>query len=364
MAETTAQTGLTPQQWDDQFFMEYVRDSRFKRYMGTDENAIIQIKDDLTRKPGDRVTFANVRKLKGKGVRGNQVLEGNEEELSSRSMSVKVDVIRNAVVVTDWDEQKSAIDLRNGGKTALKLWIMELMRDDTIDALYSINGVLYALATEAQKDAWLADNADRVLFGAAVGNNVGNDHSASLANIDNVADKLSTSMISLAKRRAQLAAPAIKPIRLNEDEEWYVMFANSLAFRDLSNDPAMQQANRDARAREGSAMNSNPLFTGGSLVWDGVIIREIPEIPYLAGVGAGGIQVGGNFLCGAQALGVAWAQRTKSTTDVRDYGFRNGVGAQEIRGIEKLLFGKGPNDTDDLVQHGLVTVYAAAVADA
>ncbi|MDN7654320.1 DUF4043 family protein [Burkholderia multivorans] len=364
MAETTAQTGLTPQQWDDQFFMEYVRDSRFKRYMGTDENSIIQLKDDLTRKPGDRVTFANVRKLKGQGVTGNQVLEGNEEELDSRSMAVKVSPLRNAVIVTDWDEQKSAIDLRNAGRMALKLWAMERMRDDTIAALYSINGVPYAQATEAQKDAWLADNADRVLFGASVGNNVGNDHSASLANIDNASDKLSTAMISLAKRRAQLASPAIRPIRLNEDEEWFVMFANSLAFRDLSNDPAMQQANRDARAREGNAMNSNPLFTGGSLVWDGVIIREIPEIPYLAGVGAGGIQVGANFLCGAQAVGVAWAQRTKSTTDVRDYGYRSGVGVQEIRGIEKLLFGKGPDDTDDLVQHGVVTVYAAAVADA
>ncbi|ALS63619.1 DUF4043 family protein [Pandoraea apista] len=364
MAETTARAGLTPQQWDDQFFMEYVRDNRFKRYMGTDENSIIQLKDDLTRKSGDRVTFANVRKLKGQGVTGNQVLEGNEEELDSRSMAVTVNPLRNAVIVTDWDEQKSAIDLRNAGKMALKLWAMEKLRDATIAALYSINGVPYASATEVQKDAWLADNADRVLFGASVSNNTGNDHSASLANIDNTADKLSTDMISLAKRRAQLASPAIKPIRLNEDEEWFVMFANSLAFRDLGKDPAMVQANRDARAREGNSMNSNPLFTGGSLVWDGVIIREIPEIPYLPGVGAGGIQVGANFLVGAQAVGVAWAQRTKSTTDVRDYGYRTGVGVQEIRGVEKLLFGKGPDDTANLVQHGVHTVYAAAVADA
>ena len=229
--------------------MEYVRESRFKRYMGTDENAIIQLKDDLTRKPGDRVTFANVRKLRGQGVTGNQVLEGNEEELDSRSMAVTVGPVRNAVVVTDWDDQKSAIDLRNAGKTALKLWAMEKMRNQIIESLYSINGVLYTAATEVQKDAWLVDNADRVLFGAAVGNNSGNDHSASLANIDNTAAKLTTNVISLAKRRAQLASPAIKPIRLNEDEEWYVMFANSLSFRDLSKDPAMVQANRGACPR-------------------------------------------------------------------------------------------------------------------
>ncbi len=88
MALTTARTGLTPQIWDDQFFMEYVRDNRFKRYMGTDENSIIQLKEDLTKKRGDRVTFAAVNKLTGAGVTGNTTLEGNEEELDSRSMSL------------------------------------------------------------------------------------------------------------------------------------------------------------------------------------------------------------------------------------------------------------------------------------
>jgi len=360
MAETTARAGLTPQQWDDQFFMEYVRENRFKRYMGTNENSIIHVKEDLSRKKGDKITFANVRKLGNAGVTGNQVLEGNEEELDSRSMAVTVEPLRNAVVVTEWDEQKSAIELRNTGKMALKLWAMEKMRDDIIAALKSINGTAYASASEAEKDAWLVDNSDRVLFGAAKSNNSGNDHSASLANIDNTADKLTPAVVSLAKRMAQNASPAIKPIRVNEDEEWYVMFANSLSFRDLTESAAYQQARRDALERG----EKNPLFTGGSAIWDGVIIREIPELGVLSGVGAAGIDVGFNFLVGAQALGVGWAQRLKSTTNVRDYGFRNGVGVQEMRGIEKLLFGKGSGDTDDLVQHGVVTVYAAGVADA
>lgn len=84
MALTTARTGLTPQQWDSKFFMEYVRESRFKRYMGTDENSIIHTKEDLTTKPGNKVTFARVNKLTGSGVTGNTTLEGSEEELDSR----------------------------------------------------------------------------------------------------------------------------------------------------------------------------------------------------------------------------------------------------------------------------------------
>jgi hypothetical protein len=70
-----------------------------------------------------------------------------------------------------------------------------------------------------------------------------------------------------------------------------------------------------------------------------VIIREVPELTQIAGAGASGINVGTALLCGAQALGVAWAQRTKTTTNTRDYGFMHGVGIQEMRGIGKLRFG-------------------------
>ncbi len=359
MALTTARSGLTPQQWDDKFFMEYVRDNRFKRYMGTDENSIIQVKEDLTKAPGDKVTFASVRELAGSGVTGNTTLEGNEEELDTRSLAVSVAPLRHAVAVTNWDEQKSAIDLRNAAKMSLKLWSMDKMRNDLIAALGSINGVAYGSASASQRNEWVVDNVDRVLFGK-LKSNYSATMATALGNIDNTDDKLTASAVSLMKRIAQTASPAIRPIRLNEDEEWYVLFANSRAFRDFSLDSAVQQANRDARARG----MDNPLFTGGSLMWDGVIVREIPEIATLGTVGAGSIEVGPVYLCGAQALGVAYAQRTKTTTQVSDYGFRNGVGLQEIRGIEKLRFGTGAADTDDLKDHGVVSGFFAAVADA
>jgi N4-gp56 family major capsid protein len=359
MALTTARTGLTPQQWDSKFFMEYVRENRFKRYMGTDENSIIHTKEDLTTKPGNKVTFAAVNKLTGTGVTGNTTLEGSEEELDTRSMAVTVNPLRHAVAVTNWDEQKSSIELRDTAKMALKLWSMEKMKSDVVAALGSINGVAYGTASASQRNAWVVDNVDRVLFGA-LKSNYSATHATALANIDNTADKLTPEAVSLMKRIAMTASPAIKPIRLNEDEEWFVLFANSRAFRDFSLNSTVAQANRDARTRG----MDNPLFTGGSLVWDGVIIREIPEIASLGGVGAGSIEVGPVYLCGAQAIGVAYAQRTKTTTQVADYGFRNGVGVQEIRGIEKLIFGSGAGDTDDLKDHGIVTGYFAGVADA
>ena len=360
MADTSVATGLTVQQWDDKYFREYLGWNKFAKYMGTSENSIIQVKEDLTKKKGDSVTFALVNRLTGNGVTGSSTLEGNEEAMETRSHKLTVDQLRNAVRVPMLDEQFSAISLRNAARPTLLDWSMEQMRDDVVEALGSILGVAYGSASEANKDIWAVDNADRVLFGALVGNyNV--DHSAALLNIDNTADKLDSGMISLAKRRAKLASPKIRPIRVREagDEEWYVLLCNSLCFRDLRADTVIQQADREARAR---GVN-NPLFTGGDLLYDGVIIREIEEIAVVSGVGAGSIDVAPNYLVGAQAVGVGYAMRTNTVTEEFDYGDKHGVAVREVRGVDKLQFGSGTTDTADLKDHGVFTIWAAAVAD-
>jgi N4-gp56 family major capsid protein len=218
----------------------------------------------------------------------------------------------------------------------------------------------YAAADETAKDAWLADNADRVLFGAAVSNNSANDHSASLENIDATADRFTSAPMKLMKRLAKVATPKIRPIKTDGDEEWYVLFAGSNTFRDFENDPAVQQANREAWQRG----QDNPLFTGGDLILSGCIVREVPEIDDIAGVGAGGIDVGPVYLCGAQALGELWKERSKMIEDISDYGRRKGAGFEEVRDIKKLYFGKGASDRDDLVQHGVLTGFFASVDDA
>jgi N4-gp56 family major capsid protein len=364
MAQTYAVSGLTPQIWDDEFFRDYVRSSRFKRYMGTDEASIIQLKEDLSKKKGDSVTFALVNELTGNGVTGNNTLKGNEERLGSRSHRVYVDVLRHAVAVDDWDMQKSVIDLRNAAKTQLREWAQKKLRDGITTALGQIDGVAFESATAAQRNTWTANNADRVLFGLATANY--NATFATAVNGLSAGEQLSPNALSLMKRLAQAASPKIKPVSVKDmDQEWYVAFVGPRAWRDLTEDnPTTNQltlANRDARVRG----MDNPLFTGDSLVWDGMIIREIPEIASLRAVsGSAGAAIEPVYLCGAQAIGLAWAQRTKSTTDVDDYEFLHGVGVQEIRGIEKLRFGTAAGaDTTTPKDHGIVTGFFAAAAD-
>lgn len=363
MAETTAATGLTVQQWDDKFFTEHLAENRFAREMGSDANSIIQVKEDLTRKQGDSVTYALVNKLTGAGVENGATLEGNEEEMNSRSYKLTIKERANGVRSTSWDAQISSIDLRRAAKEVLKDWAMEDTRDRIITALGSINGVAYGSASEAQKDAWLVDNADRVLFGAAKSNNSSNDHSASLANIDNTADKLSTGALSLMKRMARTANPKIRPVRdmgLRNGKYYYTAYVPSLVFRDLKSDTAIQQAQREVSIQ----MENSRLFEGGDLLWDGIIIKEIEDIGVISGAGAAGIDVAPVYLCGAQALGYGVASRWKSEEELFDYKRKKGVAIMEMGGIEKLIFGTNSStDTGDTKDHGIVTGYFASVAD-
>jgi hypothetical protein len=237
MAQTYISSALTPQAWDDQFFTNYVRESRFKRYFGTDEAAMIQIKEDLTRTKGDNVVFNLVSELTGTGVRGNATLKGNEERLNLNLHRLSINVLRHAVAVDDWDEQKSPIDIREAAKSRLRIWASTALRDDIKNALSSVAaGVNYADATAGEKNTWTANNQDRILFGAST-TNYNATHATGLLTIDTTADQLTPNALSLMKRMAQAASPKIRPIYVKKmDQEWYVAFVGPRAWRDLTED--------------------------------------------------------------------------------------------------------------------------------
>ena len=363
MAETYVPSGLTVQQWDDKYFREYLNQNWFKQFMGTGSSKMIQLQEDLTKKPGDSVTFTLVNKLSGSAKDANEALEGNEEAVDLRSFQVRVRAYDHAVKFKKFEAQKTAIDLRQAHRDVLMDWNMELDRDNIISALGSINGVAYASATENQKDAWLVDNADRVLFGAAKSNNSSNDHSASLLNVDTTTDKLTPDAISLMKRMAKTASPKVRPIRAKSSigsSDGYVLFAPTQMVRDLAAHATFVAANREARNRG----MDNPLFTGADYVWENVYIYEIEDIPSLGAVGASSAVVRPCYLCGAQAIGMAWAKRPETVEEMFDYKRAVGLGITQWYKIEKMRFGAGISDTDDTKDHGVVTGYFAAAADA
>jgi N4-gp56 family major capsid protein len=354
---------LIVQQWDNKYFTEYLNRNWLKKFMGTGSNAMIQVREDLTKKPGDSITVAMVNKLVGQAKNYNETLEGQEEDVVQRSQKISVREYSHAVKWPKFEEQRTAIDLRQAHKDVLMDWNMELDRDNTIAALGSIDGVLYASATSTQKNNWTDNNSDRVLFGAAKSNRVAASHSSSLANVDSVNDKLTPAAISLMKRMAKSAAPKIKPFKARGqigDTDCYPLLVPSLIFRDIRENATFQQANREARERN----EGNPLFDSADLIWDNVPIFEVEDIAVISGVGASSIDVAPVYLCGAQCLAQVWAMRPQTVEDTFDYKRKVGLAIKQWYKMEKLRFGtSATTDTGTTRDHGLVTGFFAAVAD-
>ena len=358
MADTVLSTDLRVQKWLKNYFVEYVRTSGFKPYMGTGTNSVIQVKREL-QDHGKTINIPLITRLKGAGVTGTNTLAGNEEALGNFNHPISIEFLRNAVVINEADQHWTILDLMGAAKDALNNWAADKLRADLITALGSIDGVAYGTASAAQRNTWTVNNQDRILFGRSASNY--NATHATALNAITGTDRLNAATLSLMKRRAKTADPFIRPTRVNttEGREYFVAFTGSMAFRDLKNDPVMQQANREARPRD---VEANPIFQDGDLIYDGVIVREIPEIGGFNNTAATPVRLEPVYMCGAQALGVAWGKETTPIRDNFDYGMRQGVGVKEVRGISKLRFNTGNAGASK--DHGVFTGFMAAPLDA
>ena len=276
MADTRVASGLTVEQWDSKYFTEYLTENRYAGEMGTNENSIIQVKENLMKKPGDRINFALVNKLTQDAITGRAVLEGNEEDMASRSFELAVDKRRNAVRVAEIDEQYSAIGLREAGRAVLKDWSLKdterliskalgVMSDGTSNILMNATDIA-ASGNQTALDAWLSNNADRVFFGNDAYAASSGDLSAGLATLTaaTAAENLTAANISKMKFIAlNKANPKIRPIRVEANgRHYFVLYVHPLAFRDLKNDSTITQAQREVRLE----MENNRLFKGGDLL--------------------------------------------------------------------------------------------------
>lgn len=380
MASSSPSSANQTTRFQSEVRREYVREGKFGPHIGRDVNSVIQTNRDLK-----KTSVALIAKLKGGGVKGNTALAGNEEALSNYEFNTQPTYHRNGVLVDNEDNEKSEFDLFREARPALMNWAMELKRDQIIQALGAVQagGTYYnyggsegaygsSAAAAGNMDTWKAANEDRILYGTSGTSTAGN-HTTSLSNIATT-EKLSAAAISLAKRLAMQASPLIRPVMVKSDEPWFIYYAGSLAFRDLKID--LDDKHQNAMPRNAS---SNPLWTGGDLVYDGVIIKEVPEIDSVfidgdssgspwdgawgtnaaddlrtAATGSARASVG--FLCGAQAVafGIGRMPSFKRRKE-DDYEHLNGVGITMKHDIKKIFYNNK--------QHGVLTHFVAAAAD-
>lgn len=340
--------GLTVEQWDASIFVEYIEMLWWKNLMGTSSNAIIQVKDDLTKKAGDAITLGLRGRMQGGKVTGNATGLGNEGTVSFFNERIVIDNVRHLIKIVDvpMTQKRVAFDVLQHAKEALVQKSQVDLDDEITRQLSDI--------TEGRVQG-------RYLYGA-LDTNFNVTHATALANVDATDDQLTTNMIDIAKRKALRplnATAKVMPMKIKlgkNFEEWYVMVAHPLAIRDMvENDAAWRNAQLNIPPL---ANSQSVIFTGSSFKgsWNGTLIYEYETIQLADNTNA--VQTAHNLFLGAQAGAVVWGQRSKFGEEEVDLGHTLVFETHEIRGVEKLVFNRATEE-----DQGVIHVFSAAVND-
>ena len=296
---------LVPKVWAKKVWHEGVKDSYFDKFTATDGSNVVHKNKDLENVKGDSVVFGLMMNLTGSGVEGNrQKLAGAEDTLNIYDFTVNTKLVRNAVSRYEADDQRTQYDMLEEIKIALKQWLSDWLDDRLISRL-----------------SYNPSNGE-VLYASAAGT-----QSSITAN-----DKLTTTIISRAKRKAMMHAPKVQPIKVDGMDK-YIMLVHPWAARDLKDDPKWLAAQQNANIRG----SKNPIFTGALGEYDGVILYEYERVQ-TGNIGASSANVCQNLLLGKQAACFAVSRPAKHIEQTDDYGNIAGNGIAFYGAVEKTNF--------------------------
>lgn len=303
--------------WAKKLFVEALKQTLLDKFIGTGNDAAIQVKDDLSKSSGDKLTYGLRMQLGGDGVIGDSTLEGNEEALTTYTDSIYIDQLRHAVkVVGNMSQQRVNFDIRAEAQSGLVDWWADRLdtnyinqlagnayagsRNDlsvsnfAITGMNSISAPYTAESGNIGADQKVPGVETRGILATAVGTaggkniTAGNDWSkweaalvAENANTDAAANEgyFRLSMLDAAVVKARTMETAIRPIKIN-GMEVYVAILHPYQVLDLRrNTNNGQWMDIQKSAMMGGQITNNPIFTGAVGMYNGVIIHEDARIP-------------------------------------------------------------------------------------
>jgi N4-gp56 family major capsid protein len=353
----------TPAQHEREIFKEYITNTQFSSFMGkrgSGKSIIMDGKAFSGMGNGDTRKYHFVPQYMGTGIRGqNKSIEGNEKTINEFMTEIRVDQViqafRKKGKMTDL---RTIIDLRSEFKDQLSNWFKIWTEFDIIDALtgYMYDGASYLSGFSRDENSGMVilDAKGKAMTTPLVkgeGRCFRPDYDGTKfkvidvkeANSSNDAllkdmtanDIMNTQMLDELQARAKTAGKyAMKPVRLSDGREYYILVLHPTNAKQLRQDERWEK--RTLAMYQGSrSLENDPIATGAMGVWENIIIKEADYIP---AIGNGTVNIARNLLLGADAAVMAWAQTLNYVEKTFDYDTEMGVMADEIRGIKKLDF--------------------------
>ena len=352
MATTTygVNDTLAVKVWARKLFVDALKETYIDRFMGKTSSSLIQVRDELNKSKGDRITVGLRIQLTGDGVQADNTQEGNEEGLTTYSDNVFIDQLRHAVRSGgEMSEQRVPFEVRDEAKDGLKdwwagrldTWFFNQIAGNTVqtDTRYTGNqAVVAASSTRIIRSGGATDDA--TLSGASY--------------------IFDIQLIDKAKELAKTASPTIRPIKVGGRDK-YVMFLHEYQATDMRiNTSVGQWLDIQKASLSGGDASKNPIYTGALGEYNDVILHSSTRIPLgVANAGTAVSTARRAVLCGAQAACFAYGMKNAGgemrwVEEYFDYENQLGVSAGMIAGMKKMAFNS--------VDFGTIVVATSAVA--
>ncbi|WP_421565577.1 N4-gp56 family major capsid protein [Ochrobactrum sp. EDr1-4] len=330
--------------WSKKLAVEVPKAVAIAPLIGTSSNSIIQLKDETQKSAGDKVTFGLRRQLVGDGVSESEVLEGNEEALSTYSDAIYINELAHAVRVKNEgtiDAQRVPFKLREEASAGLTDWYADRLSMTafihwggfTAPTMEFEGRLVNLKPVHWGFNAPIAPSANRIIRAG------GKATDEALV----AADIFELSLIDKAVERAKLANPKIRPVRINGDNH-YVMYIHPIHTTQLRRNTEEGQWLDIQKAAEKRG-SENPIFSGALGVYNNVILREAEHVVQGVHSTTGKLvpNVRRAVLLGAQSAVTAYGMKTtpnkyKQVEELFDYQRELGVSAQTVLGFKKTVF--------------------------
>ena len=232
MATTTygVNDTLAVKLWSKKLAVEALKATSIAPLIGTSPDSIIQRKEELSKGAGDKISFGLRTQLTGDGVTEGEVLEGNEESLTTYADAVVINELSHAVRIkneTRIDQKRVPFSLRDEAKSGLRDWYAKRM---SVSFFNQVCGNLAEARTKyTGLQATTAPSAGRKLWCSAT-----NTSDETLANTDTFKLKYIDYAVEVAKTSTTATGP-IRPVMVNGEEK-FVLYLHPYQVTDLRTD--------------------------------------------------------------------------------------------------------------------------------
>lgn len=331
--------------WSANLAVDTRKKSYFEnRFIGTDDNSVIQRKTELETDAGDTVSFDLCVQMRNRPTYGDARLEGKEESLRFYTDQVITDQVRHAASAGGKMSRKRTVhDMRMIAKNRLGDYFARLVDELLFMYLSGSRGINEDFIedltyTGFAGNAFTAPDAAHLIYGGSA------TSQASLT----AGDTMSLTVIERAKNKAdmmQARNPQVAnmvPVKI-ESGEHYVLLMSPFQEYNLRTATSAGQWLDIQKAAAAAEGRKNPMFMGGLGMYNNVILHSHRNTIRFNNYGAGANVLAARALfmarqAGVVAYGTAGGLRYSWEENTKDYGNEPTVASGFIGGMKKTVF--------------------------